>query len=89
MCVCQFWTEQDRQDRWPRPKEEGEVWEFVSDLEEVQLASAHARHALANGRLDGGARDVALFEYAPFGSAEDGAWWELFLELALCFGECE
>jgi hypothetical protein len=51
------------------------VWEIIPDLEKVELASAHARHALANGRLDGGARKVAVFEYAPFGAAEDGAWW--------------
>lgn len=51
-------------------------------LEEVQLASAHARHALADCGLDGGARDVAVFEYTPLGAAEDGAWWELLLKLA-------
>jgi hypothetical protein len=50
------------------------VWEWT-DLEKVELASAHARHALPDGRLDGGARNIAVFEYAPFGTAEYGAWW--------------
>jgi hypothetical protein len=59
------------------------VWEICSDLEEVQLASAHARHALADCGLDGGARDIAVFEYTPFGAAKDGAWRELLLELPL------
>jgi hypothetical protein len=54
-----------------------------SDLEEVELASAHARHALADCGLDGGARNVAVLEYAPFGAAEDGAWGQLLLKLAL------
>jgi hypothetical protein len=67
-----------------RPKGEGEqVWEGGSDLEKVELASAHARHALADCGLDGGARNFAVFEYAPFGAAEDGAWWQLLLELPL------
>jgi hypothetical protein len=55
----------------------------VTDLEKVELACAHARHALADGRLDGGARNFAVFEHAPFGAAEDGAGWELLLELPL------
>jgi hypothetical protein len=54
-----------------------------SHLEEVQLASAHARHALADCGLDGGARNIAVFEYTPFGAAEDGAWWQLLLKLPL------
>jgi hypothetical protein len=54
-----------------------------ADLEKVELASAHACHALADCGLDGGARNVAVFEYAPFGAAEDGAWWQLLLELPL------
>jgi hypothetical protein len=58
------------------------VWE-KPDLEKVELASAHARHALADCAFDGGARNLAVFEYAPFGAAEDGAWWQLLLELAL------
>ncbi len=56
-----------------RPKEEGIVWEHCSNLEEVQLESAHARHALADGGVDGGARNLAVFEYAPFGAAKNGA----------------
>ena len=52
-------------------------------LEKVELTSAHAGHAFADGRLDGGARNVAVFEYAPFSTTEDGAWWELLLELPL------
>lgn len=55
----------------------------MSDLEKVELASAHARHALADCGLDGGARNVAVFEYAPLGAAEDGAWGQLLLELSL------
>ena len=71
-------------DRWEGPKGEGEqVWEGRADLEKVELASAHACHALADCGLDGGARNVAVFEYAPFGAAEDGAWWQLLLELPL------
>lgn len=56
---------------------------LCADLEKVELVSAHARHALADGRVDGGARDVAVFEYAPFGTAEDSAWWQSLLELPL------
>jgi hypothetical protein len=56
---------------------------FDSDLEEVQLASAHARHALADCGLDGGARDLVVPEDTPFGAAEDGAWRQLLLELPL------
>jgi hypothetical protein len=67
-----------------RPEGEGEqVWEGGSDLEKVELAGAHARHALADCGLDGGARNFAVFEHAPFGAAEDGAWWQLLLELPL------
>jgi hypothetical protein len=66
-----------------RKRKEGAVWERVSDLEKVELASAHAGHALADCGLDGGARDVAVFEYAPFGAAEDGAWGQLLLKLPL------
>jgi hypothetical protein len=66
-----------------RPKEEGITWEFCADLEEVQLARAHARHALADGRLDGGARNFSVFEYAPLGAAKYGSWRQLLLELPL------
>jgi len=55
----------------------------MTDLEKVELTRAHARHALADGRLDGGARNFAVFEYAPFGATENGAGWELLLELPL------
>jgi hypothetical protein len=54
-----------------------------SHLEKVELASAHARHALADCGLDGGAGNVAVFEHAPFGAAEHGAWWQLLLKLPL------
>ena len=54
-----------------------------TDLEKVELAGAHARHALADCGLDGGARNLAVFEYAPFGAAEDCAGWQLLLELPL------
>jgi len=60
------------------------VWEKGPNLEKVELASAHARHALADCGFDGGARKiVAVFEYAPFGAAEHGARWQLLLELPL------
>jgi hypothetical protein len=59
--------------------------ERATNLEKVELASAHARHALADGGLDGGARNLAVFEHAPLGTAEDGAWWQPLLELALCW----
>jgi hypothetical protein len=73
--MCVSWTD--------RPKEEGIVWEIRSDLEEVQLASAHARHALADCGFDGGTRNAVVAEYAPFGAAEDAVRWQLLLELPL------
>jgi len=56
---------------------------ILTDLEKVELARAHARHALADGRLDGGARNFSVFEYAPLGAAEHGSWRQLLLELPL------
>ena len=55
----------------------------MTDLEKVELASAHSRHALPDGHVDGGARNFAVFEYAPLCTAENGAWWQLLLELPL------
>jgi hypothetical protein len=54
-----------------------------TDLKKVELTGAHPRHALADGSLDGGARNFAVFEYAPLGAAEDSASGELLLELPL------
>lgn len=54
-----------------------------TDLKEVELTGAHARHSFADGCLDGGARNFTVFEYAPFGAAENGAGWQLLLELPL------
>jgi len=56
---------------------------YETDLEEIELAGAHPCHAFANGGLDGGTGKFAVFEYAPFGAAEDGARWEMLLELPL------
>ena len=57
-----------------------------TDLKEVELTGAHAGHAFADGGLDGGARDFAVFEDAPFGTAEDSARRELLLKLPLLAG---
>jgi hypothetical protein len=54
-----------------------------TDLKEIELTGAHPRHALADGSLDGGARNFTVFEYAPLGAAEDSARGELLLELPL------
>lgn len=54
-----------------------------TDLKEVELTGAHPRHALADGSLDGGARNITVFEYAPLGATEDSAGRELLLELPL------
>jgi hypothetical protein len=74
------WASCVRLDRGQMARPKGEVWEY---LEKVELAGAHARHAFADGRVDGGARNIAVFEYAPFGAAENGAGWQLLLELPL------
>jgi hypothetical protein len=65
------------------PQKGGEAINGGTDLKEVELTGAHARHPLADGGLDGGPRDIAVFEHAPFGAAEDGAGRELLLELPL------
>jgi hypothetical protein len=57
-----------------------------TDLKEVELTGAHAGHAFADCGLDGGARYFAVFEYAPFCTAEDSAKRELLLELPLLAG---
>jgi hypothetical protein len=54
-----------------------------TDLKKIELTGAHTRHALAYGSLDGGARNITVFEYTPLGASEDGARWELLLELPL------
>ncbi len=74
----------DRQaDRWEAPPKRGGAINGETDLKEVELTGAHARHPLAHGGLDGGSRDIAVFEHAPFGAAEDCAGRELLLELPL------
>jgi len=48
------------------------------------VIGSHSCHALADGGLYGGAREfVGVFEDTPFGAAENGAWWEVLLELPL------
>lgn len=84
-CACVRFGFGQRTDGWMAGwlAKRGRGESVGTDLEKVELAGAHARHAFADGRLDGGARNIAVFEYAPFGAAENGAGWQLLLELPL------